>query len=133
MQRLSRCAYVHGSADKTAAAALIDVFLADFSPEADVRFQKFFSFRRTPASRGIIGETTRWKRAPDVKNRLNYAPSGLHHVGALKKCGVADHAVAQQTLVPGSVFRAEIGCVVEIHLYTAKMHHRTGDFCAEAE
>ena len=70
---------------------------------------------------------------PDGKDRLNHAPTRFNHVGALEERGVADHAIAQQALVTGAVFRAAIGGVVEIHFDEAGRLHRAGKLRGAAE
>src|SRR6202022_5166690 len=81
----------------------------------------------------IIGEAAGGQRVPDVDDRLDYAPASFDHVGTLEQSGVASHAIAQQALVTGAVFRAEIVAVVEIHVDETELHDRAGNFCAEAE
>ena len=70
---------------------------------------------------------------PDVDDRLNDAPAGFDHVGALEERRVADHAIAQEALVAGAVFDAEIIAVVEVHVDEAELHHGARNFRAEAE
>jgi hypothetical protein len=80
-------------------------------------------FRGAPRSGGVVGKIARGQSVPHIEDGLNHAPTGFHHVGALEQRGVADHAIAQQTLVAGAVFRAEIGGVIEIHIDEAELHH----------
>ena len=51
----------------------------------------------------------------------------------MKERGIAGHAIAQETLVAGAVFGAEIGAVVEVHVHETKLHYGAGNFCAEAQ
>src|ERR1700730_13103572 len=70
---------------------------------------------------------------PHIQDRLNDAPASFHHVGTLEKGGVTNHAVAQQPLVSGGMFRPEVSGVIEIHVYKAKLHYGPRNFGAEAK
>src|SRR5579872_6841320 len=95
--------------------------------------------RRAQASRRLLSvpmfrrEISRTQRFPDIQDWSNDAPSGFHHVGALEKSGVADHAIVQQSLVAGARRGAEIIGVREIHIHVTETHDRPGHLRAEAE
>ena len=89
--------------------------------------------RGAPRSGSVIREAASRERVPDVDDRLNDAPAGFNHVGALEERRVTSHAIAQEALVAGAVFNAEIIAVVEVHVDEAELHHGAGNFRAEAE
>src|SRR6476660_7976978 len=113
---------------RNATAALVDVFFTDAAPRMAVAVQQVFGFGRSPGARSIVGEAARRQSVPDVDDRLNHAPTGFDHVGALEQSGVAYHAIAQQSLVAGAVLDAEIVAVFEIHIDQTEFHDRSGNF-----
>src|SRR5437879_11006535 len=70
---------------------------------------------------------------PDIDNGLDHVPARFDHVCALKESGIAGHAIAQEAFVTSTVFGAEVGAVIKIHVYQAELHDCAGHFCAEAE
>src|SRR5438067_658283 len=112
-------------------AFFVDVFFADAAPGTAILFEQVLAFRWPPRTRGIIGEATSGQGMPDVDDRLDDAPAGLDHVRALKQCGIANHAIAQQSFVTSAVFHAEIRTVVKIHVDQAELHYGAGNFSAE--
>src|SRR5450755_1812471 len=80
---------------------------SQLAPVAIVLLQQIFGFPRTPGTGGIVGEVAGRQGFPHIKQRLNYGPTCLHHVGALEQRGVTDHAVVQQTFVAGTRLGAE--------------------------
>src|SRR3984893_9589780 len=46
---------------------------------------------------------------------------------------MANHAIAQEALVTGAVFRSEIGGIIELHIHHAELHDGARNFGTEAE
>src|SRR5205807_720701 len=105
----------------------------DVAPGAAVASHHLVSNLRTPATGGIVWKIAGGESFPNVEHRLNDAPAGFDHVRALKKSGVADHAVVEKAFVARAVRCAEVAGVVEIHVDEAELHRGARNFCTEAE
>ena len=86
--------------------------------------EQFFGLVRSPGTCGVVGETARRQRFPDIQDRRHYVPGSLHHVGTLEQGCVAEHAIVEQALVSGLGRGVEVIRVVEIHIHIADLHHR---------
>src|SRR5579864_2432017 len=102
------------------------------APVAVIFSHQFVGFRRAPGSGWIIREAPRWQCVPDVQDGGDDVPGGLHHVGALEQCCIAEHAIVEQPLIAGLRGGLEIIRVVEIHIDAADLDDGPGELCAEA-
>src|SRR5580700_9286209 len=98
-----------------------------------VVFQQSVSLLGTPSAGSIVREAARWQRLPDIKNRADDSPTSLHHVRTLEQRGVADHAIMEQTFVPGGGLFAEIVRVLKIHVNRSQPHDRSRGLGGEAQ
>jgi hypothetical protein len=109
------------------AVAELFFLFTDSPPGAAVPSHKFVGFLRSPRAGSIVGKTASRERFPNVNDRLDGSPTGFHHVRALKKSGVAHHAVVKKAFVACAVRLAKIARVIEIHVHQAELHDRAGN------